>query len=171
MPKSDPPSISDSHFVSLPSTKEAERVRNYHHTQAVLWIKTLPSFSHSMYSLIHLPPSCWANMLVLNLPPLHNLSFFPPSVNHLLAYYTPSPIYRSRCFLSLSLSFTSILLSVTHSSLALSFFSFITFRRLSHQLSHSSHPANQILPQPPPHSSLSLLITILLKTRKKNQQI
>lgn len=49
---------------------------------SVLWIKMLPSFSHSMYSLIHLPPSCWANMLVLNLPPMHNLSFFPPSVNH-----------------------------------------------------------------------------------------
>lgn len=172
MPKPDPPSISDSHFVSLPSTEEAERVQNYNHTQAVfyapfsvLWIKMLPSFSHSVYSLIHLPPSCWANMLVLNLPPLHNPSFFPLSVNHLLAYYTPSPIYRSHSFLFLSLSFPSILLSITHSSLALSFFSFITFRRLSHQLSHSSHLTHQILS----HTLLSPHYNIVEKGEKINR--
>lgn len=82
MPKSDLPPLSDSHFVSLPSTGEAERVQNYNPTQCPffpdLWIKMLPSFSHSVYSLIHLPPSCWANMFVLNLPPLHNLSFSLP---------------------------------------------------------------------------------------------
>lgn len=108
-------------------------------------LKCFPHSPTPLYSLIHLPPSCWANMLVLNLPPLHNPSFFPLSVNHLLAYYTPSPIYRFHSFLFLSLSFPSILLSITHSSLAPSFFSFITFRRLSHQLSHSSHLTNQIL--------------------------
>lgn len=74
---------------------------------SVLWIKMLPSFSHSVYSLIHLPPSCWANMLVLNLPPLHNPSFFPLSVNHLLAYYTPSP-HLSLSLLSFPLALFSI---------------------------------------------------------------
>lgn len=92
------------------STKLQPHTSSFMPFFSVLWIKMLPSFSHSVYSLIHLPPSCWANMLVLNLPPLHNPSFFPLSVNHLLAYYTPppsiafTPFFSSRSLFHLSSS-------------------------------------------------------------------
>lgn len=90
MLKSDPPSISNSHFVSLHSNQGGrESVKLQPHASSVLCLfqfSELKCFPHSptpcTYSLIHLPPSCWANVLVLNLPPMHNLSFFPPSVNH-----------------------------------------------------------------------------------------
>lgn len=122
------------------------------HTSSVL----CPFFQFSELKCFpHSPTPCIPSSISLHLvgPTCLSLICLPCTIPHfslslwIIYLHTtpPPPIYRFHSFLFLSLSFPSILLSITHSSLALSFFSFITFWRLSHQLSHSSHLTNQIL--------------------------
>lgn len=124
-----------------------------------LWIKMLPSFSHSLYhssiSLHLVGPTC---LSLICLP--CTISHFSPSVKYLLAYYTTSPIPPS---IALAPFFS---LSLTHSSLALSFSSSITFWHLAHQLFHSSHLSSRQI-----KFRLSAHYNIVEKGRKERKKI
>lgn len=163
--------ISDSHFVNLPSIEEAERVWNYNHTQAVfyaffsllLWIKMLPSFSHSVYSLIHLVgPTCLSLICLPCTIPHFSLPLWiiylhttPPPPSIVLA-----PFFSSRSLFHLSSSPLHI-----HHSLC-------PFSPSSHSdVSRINFPIlliRQIKFYPPPSS---LLITILWKKEKKSTDL
>ncbi len=78
MLKSDLPSISNSHFVSLPSTKEAERVWNYNHSVLCLFqFSELKCFPHS-------PTLCIPSSISLHFvgPTCLSLICLPCTISH-----------------------------------------------------------------------------------------
>lgn len=101
----------------------------FHYSELKCFPRSPTLYIHSSISL-HLVGPTYLSLICLPC----TISHFSPSVNYLLAYYTPS--LSLRLFPSL---LSSLSLSLTHSSLALSFSSSITFWHLTHQLFHSSH--------------------------------